>query len=85
MKKALELRDKIESRQPNENLLRNRIASQINESLGKLMILRKERCELEQLLDGQGISYQDDREWQYYKHEIIKIREIIMILQELLK
>ena len=84
MKKALELRDKIESRQPNENLLRNRIASQINESLGKLMILRKERCELEIILNIHGVLHKDSTEWQYYNYEIIKINGIITTLRDLL-
>ena len=65
--------------------LRNKIATQINENSGKLMVLRKERYAVEQLLERQGFSYENDSEWQYYKHEIIKIREIIMILQKLLK
>lgn len=83
--RELELRDKIASRQASENLLRNRMATKLNENSGKLMVLRKERYALEQILDGQGISYQNSIEWQYYKNEIIKLREFSTILQELLK
>ena len=80
-----ELRDKIESRQTSENLLRNRMTTKLWENSGKLTILRRERYALEQILDREGISYENSIEWQYYKNEIIKIREFSMVLQELLK